>query len=292
MTDTKIRGGLDIAYAPDKHVVSLWFTPDGPRASSTRSGIVLGCHLTQMTASTDSLPNDVRQAITALYEAFARYALPASSSYSTHTSISEADVRALRSRPLQELTGRDLGKYAMKALTTWGDEDEFRHYLPRLLELLAVERSWTDAATLLGRLSTARWRSWPEAEQRAVEEYLAAISSQVVQGALALDLAAFALGVSNAGVGLAPLVNAWKATQGVEPLAQLANLVSLERAALLRDGTVGRHWSEDARRELGALLRADDTRRRFEEAFFQMKDPVQSEDVSFALGVLERMPRT
>lgn len=245
-----------------------------------------------MTTSTDSFPNDVRKAVTALYEAFARYPLPASSSYSTYTTTSEADVRALRSRPLQELTGQDLSKYAMKALTTWGDEDEFRHYLPRLLELLAVERSWTDAATLLGKLSTARWRSWPEPEQRAVEEYLAAISSPVVQRALALDLAGFALGASNAGVGLAPLVNVWKATPGVEPVAQLAYLVGLEQDALLRDGTVGRKWSEDARRELGALLRAEDTRRRFEEAFFQMKDPAQSENVSLALDVLETMPRT
>ncbi len=244
-----------------------------------------------MTASTDTLPTDVRKAINALYETFARYALPPSSSYSTQTTISEADVRALRSRPLRELTGRDLSKYAMKALTTWGDEDEFRHYLPRLLELLAVEPSWTDAATLLGKLSTARWRSWPEPEQRAIEEYLTAISVPVVQRALALDLAGLALGASNAGVALAPLVDAWKTTPGVQPVAQLAYLVGLERDALLRDGTVGRKWSEDARRELGALLRSNDTRRRFEEAFFQMKDPAESENVSLALGVLETMPR-
>lgn len=247
--------------------------------------------MTHMPATTYSIPTDVRNAISALYERFARYPLPPSSSYSTHTTITEADARALRSRPLRDLTGRDLRKYSMKALTTWGDENEFRHYLPRLFELLAIEASWTDVSTLLGKLSTGRWRSWPASEQRAVEEYLAALSRPVIEGTMPFSLAVFALGTSNAEAPLAPLATAWRTTPGTSPVVQLASLVVLERDSLLRDGVVGRRWSEDARQELGALIRADDTRGRFEETLLQIQDPGSIEDVSLALGVLETMPR-
>lgn len=244
-----------------------------------------------MTANGDILPTDVRNAVNALYETFARYSLPPNGSYSSQTTITAADVRALRSLPLRELTGRNLRKYSMKALTTWGDEDEFRHYLPRLFELLAIEAGWTDVSTLLGKLSTGRWRSWPEGEQRAVEQYLAALSRPVIEGKMPFSLAVFALGTSNAEAPLAPLVSAWRTTPGVSAVVQLASLVVLERDSLLRDGVVGRKWSADARRELGALIREDDTRSRFEETLLEIQDPGSIEDVSLALGVLETMPR-
>jgi hypothetical protein len=75
------------------------------------------------------------EAIENLYRAFARYSLR------KHVEgcpccVRERDKRALESKPLRQLASSDLGRYAFKAMTTWGNQDDFRHFLPRIFELL------------------------------------------------------------------------------------------------------------------------------------------------------------
>jgi hypothetical protein len=107
-------------------------------------------------------------ALEALYAAFCRY-------QGTHVSggphcVSFEDSAVLRRAPLRQLGG-EVYRYFSKAMTTWGTEDDFKHFIPRLLELYA---SSSDAWLLCEKLAYARWRSWPEPEQRAVESYLLA----------------------------------------------------------------------------------------------------------------------
>lgn len=69
----------------------------------------------------------------------------------------------------------DLRTFAFKAVTTWGDADDLRHFLPDLLEL-----SWSGAlgappAVVSAKLTAAGWRDWPPVEQAAVEDALRAL---------------------------------------------------------------------------------------------------------------------
>lgn len=242
-----------------------------------------------MTAMT-TRPADIGTAIEALYSVFARYPLPAESAYSRHTAISEDDVRAIRAKPLRDLLGTELSKFSMKALTTWGDENEFRHYLPRMLELVVREPNWTDIPTLLGKLSTAEWRAWPAGEQSAIENYVTALMASALRGDVHVSFANVALGASNAGILLEDLTDLLRATPGTEPMVHLAYLIVLERNELVRSGTVGRRWSDETRRALSALISSSETRERLEEAFVQLSDPAQADTVSNALGILEMMP--
>ncbi|HEY9774806.1 MAG TPA: hypothetical protein V6C81_13675 [Planktothrix sp.] len=76
------------------------------------------------------------------------------------------------SKQLRTLTGEDLRKYAECALLTWGDLDDFRHFLPRVFELAAAFEFLPETPMLFSRLKRAKWRSWPMAEQIAVEQFL------------------------------------------------------------------------------------------------------------------------
>jgi hypothetical protein len=241
------------------------------------------------TTSTQGRPADVHAAIEMLYRAFSRYPLPAESTYSRHTTISEEDVRRIRAKPLRALSGTDLGKFAMKALNTWGDASEFRHYLPRLFELVVDEPNWTDIPTLFGKLSTAEWRGWPSEEQRAVESYINTLIASALRADVNVSFRNVALGASNAGVSFANLSSVWSSTSGTAPVVQLAHVVVLERNDLLRTGEIGHRWNDEAKRVLSALIASSDTRRRLEEAFVQLSDPVQADAVSNALGVVEMM---
>lgn len=124
------------------------------------------CHVSR---SKDRTPTEIDTALEALYTAFVQYS-------GTHLEgcahcVSFDDSAALRRAPLRKL-GHELQRYLFKAMTTWGTTDDFKHFLPRLVELYA---SSSDAWLLCDKLAYGSWRSWPKDEQTAIERYLAAL---------------------------------------------------------------------------------------------------------------------
>ncbi len=116
-------------------------------------------------------------ALETLYSVFSGYPL-ARKIKGCPCCVSDEDKTLLHIRPLRELTAEDLSRYAFKALTTWGTENDFKHFLPRLLELAADPYDLSgeiDVEVLFGKLSYAKWRNWPLEEQQAVGLYFSAL---------------------------------------------------------------------------------------------------------------------
>lgn len=114
-------------------------------------------------------------AIEHLYEVFATYPL------SPHVTgcpccVGEADDALIHSAPLRQLKPDALARYAFKAMTTWGTVDDFRHFLPRIFELVSVDGggSWIDPEVVFGKLRYGDWDRWPAHERRAIEAYFKA----------------------------------------------------------------------------------------------------------------------
>src|SRR5262245_52533685 len=117
----------------------------------------------------------LRRAIETLYEVFGCYGLKSKMDLCPDCELDAAEA-SLRTRPLQTLTWKDLGVYPFKAMTTFGDESDFKHFLPRILELYAVDYGgalW-DLAVIFKKLNYASWRSWPDNETRAVRGFVTA----------------------------------------------------------------------------------------------------------------------
>jgi len=117
------------------------------------------------------------------------------------------DERALALAPLAELTHADLETFARKALTTMGDADDFRHFLPRILEL-SLEPSahlGFHHEVIGGKLVYAGWGAWPEAEQVALRAWVVALFVASVEGRGAWAEGAIALAAA-AEMDLAPLL--------------------------------------------------------------------------------------
>lgn len=115
-------------------------------------------------------------AVTGLNTEFSSYSHNHEMDFCPHC-VSKADVALLYARPLRELTAPDLEKYAFKAMTTWGDLDDFKHFLPRIFELLTAPPEVTlevDPQIVIGKLGYARWKTWPETEQTAIISFLKA----------------------------------------------------------------------------------------------------------------------
>lgn len=64
-------------------------------------------------------------------------------------------------------------------MTTWGNVDDYRHFLPRIAELISSGQAGgsygVDLDMVGNKLAYAKWRAWPDEEQRAIEEWLLAL---------------------------------------------------------------------------------------------------------------------
>ncbi|MQY05757.1 hypothetical protein [Actinomadura macrotermitis] len=111
------------------------------------------------------MTRELAEAVATLYSAFGAYRPPREGDFCEHCLRAE-DVAALRNAPLRELAEPDLFPYLIKAMGTWGGVEEYKYFLPRMLELLAMGR-WADLPMLAGRIGD----DWPEPEQAALRRF-------------------------------------------------------------------------------------------------------------------------
>ena len=109
-------------------------------------------------------------AIEALYENFKEYRLNTVIS-GCPCCVSDEDKLSLHNKNLTELTGEDLSRYTFKAMTTWGGEQEFKHFLPRILELTANKSLMIDLFIITGKLDYGQWKEWDAAEQTSISNF-------------------------------------------------------------------------------------------------------------------------
>ncbi|MEQ9501427.1 MAG: hypothetical protein RIT81_31445 [Deltaproteobacteria bacterium] len=119
------------------------------------------------------LTSELRASIEGLYDAFATYPLRATVPGCPHCELERAE-RALHARPLRELSWDDLGVFVFKAMTTFGEEEDFKHFLPRILELHARKpfAAKHDVDVVFGKLNYASSERWPDAERAAVRHFI------------------------------------------------------------------------------------------------------------------------
>ena len=241
----------------------------------------------RLQTSMSELPAPLRAAANALYQAFAPYPRPSKSHWSPYAGITEAAAARLQARPLRELAPADLDLYSRHALTVWGDDREYRHYLPRMLELLAVDPGWTDASLLVERLQAAPWSEWPEDERGAVVRFLDALWAwyleQEPESANASDLLR---GIGLAGLDLGPYVERWRAQWSHNAIWQRAVLILLEEPDLLATRSVGRRWHPKDRPIVNAFVLSADTRQALEDAYLAQPDRSGARDLARAADVL------
>jgi hypothetical protein len=223
-------------------------------------------------------------AIEGLYRAFAHRPAPSHVEGCPHC-VDDSDHARLMARPLRQLTAQHLERYAFRAMTTWGDANDFAHFLPRLLELLASESgSSFDPARLLGKLELARWRTWPTNQVSAVERYLFAAWRAILAdypGHLAT--ADFLPGLSWLFDDLAPFLDTWSADHGLAALRHLTALILENEHVLWRKGSLDRAgWRPAQFAQVVAWLRSSSVVEWLERGFFAHSDATFASELSQA----------
>lgn len=128
------------------------------------------------------------ETIEQLYQTFAKYPKPTKMQHSPLVPGGNI-YRAITRSPLREIPHEYLSAYAGRALTTVGNLDDFRHFLPRILELLADNFDQEiDPERVLGKLAYGQWTEWPAVEQHAIRAYLQKLWAQKSQNEDEIDM--------------------------------------------------------------------------------------------------------
>ena len=106
-----------------------------------------------------------------LYDVFAKYPLKQIDACPCGCNP-EDKIHNLQTIPLNNLSAVDLGHYCGSAIWTWGDEEDFKHFLPRIFEILFELKEECDISTILGKLEVAKWNSWEYDEKIIVSVFL------------------------------------------------------------------------------------------------------------------------
>jgi hypothetical protein len=93
------------------------------------------------------------------------------------------------------LTWTDLGIFAFRAMTTFGDDHDLRHFLPRLLELYVLDHKGAPYTLfmLFHKLNDATWTTWPGDEVGAIRRFVDAWKRMLTKQALESEHGAWEL---------------------------------------------------------------------------------------------------
>jgi hypothetical protein len=170
----------------------------------------------------------LHQASERLYEVFADY--PPNLEGCPHC-VFEEMKEPLRTIPLRELTSDELFTFHMKVMTTWSDEEGFRHFLPRILDLVATDvESSLDLCTITNKLFYAEWMKWPVCEKEAVEDFVFALWNRLIR--IYPDYPPFVNDTLSLAIGI---------TDNIEPYLQVWSNEESGAAALHIGETVDRN---------------------------------------------------
>jgi len=231
------------------------------------------------------------EAIERLYTAFAPYPLHQYIE-GCPCCVSLSDQAKIRSKPLRSLTERDIGRYATKALTTWGTIADFKHFLPCLLELVVTDPVFNEAI-LASKLQLAQWNQWPRHEREAIRAYLIALWQYVLLcddlrglGHSADDWLTFIGGIVD---DLSPFLALWQDSTAAAARRQLASFVCDNGDTLLRKNKLGNVWWKDRpdqMRQAAKWLADPQIQDILERAFFDHDSQPYAEEFAQAADVL------
>ncbi len=171
-------------------------------------------------------------AVEGLYDTFNRYPLRADTNACPCCHKPEQE-RLLHTQRLRELTAEHLRMYVADAMLVWGNEDDYRHFLPRIFELMITlddpKFELAMAPIVFNKLHFANWANWPIEEQNVVRRYFLIAWKALLRTSpddLGLtDAADWLSGIAQAEDDLQPYLEAWRKEESNEATRHLAALI-------------------------------------------------------------------
>jgi hypothetical protein len=224
---------------------------------------------------------ELKLSIDKLYEVFSKYPGNPYMDGSPLYKDLENWNRLLYSKPLKELSAGDLSEFAARAMTTWGEVNDYKHFLPRILELTALYDSPGIIEIIFNKLEYGHFKEWDKYENEAIQEYMLAFWKEILKdptkNAEELFVEYFwvcARFYSN----FSELLHLWELDMGKASTKHLAYFIFDQSAFLFS------HKNDNP--ELKNWLLSDKIIHRLEAAFYQYAQEPLGETISWAEKIL------
>ena len=112
----------------------------------------------------------MKNVINNLYSVFNKYPLKGHIEGCPCCDLEETE-KGLHTSELRNLNWEELGLFTFKSMTTFGDIEDFKHFLPRIFELYIqdIYEAPYDIGVLFSKLEYANWQEWAKSERDSVE---------------------------------------------------------------------------------------------------------------------------
>jgi hypothetical protein len=171
-----------------------------------------------------AVPSVLTRPLERCYRTFADVERPTRIDSSHYKSLDIAE-RAL-SRPLAALSDDDIGPYASCAILTVGGPEDYRYFLPRILELSVAGGGWLggDPPIIASRLIRAGWENWRADQQSAVSCFFDAAYGWSIGSSIIFPAVAELWLCGNILIGddVVELLDRWRRDQSIEAARQLS----------------------------------------------------------------------
>lgn len=246
-------------------------------------------------------------AVTKLYTTFAKYSL-----YKTQTKLPglrSVEDPNLYKRPLKEISGAELVGLAIGGYEEWGSTKDYKHFLPRILDLLAFEPEAIvgtfDASLILFNLYQSLpdpdWNNDQEIE--VIEAYLLALWRVVLKNfpdflpteAVLLGLS-FILSTDDLFRGIAlvvrniePFLKTWRDNNSVGAFRHLSHFIISNSDSIWQAWELRGYWKPclEKMQQIIKWLLDPVTKQSLEQAFFDHFSEPYAAEFSKAIEILE-----
>lgn len=95
--------------------------------------------------------------------------------------VTHEEIRLLLSKPLTDLSEDEISPFFRSAISTFGNVEDFKHFLPRILELMQNSNSdILDDFMCYEKLNYSEWETWEAQEITAIDNYFTALWTKII----------------------------------------------------------------------------------------------------------------
>lgn len=198
--------------------------------------------------------------------------------------------KELRSKKLKELTDEDLSRFTGKVILTWGDENDYRYYLPRILELTAELKTPYDIWTLYSRLEDAKWKTWNIEEQNAINDFTIALWDNILNDnseRAEWEFKECFNTIANFYPDFSQVLNIWETKENFTSIKHLTNYIFEERHNIFDNNFIdNRKKNSKNIEQFKTWLTSEKILKKIEQAFYDNEGNEIAERLSWVEQIL------
>jgi hypothetical protein len=183
--------------------------------------------------------DEIKKCICELYETFSSYPKPLNIEGCECCNTKE-DVDQILSKSLRNLEPPDIVHFCFSGLLTFGNVNDFKYLLPRILEIVAtqLEELHVDVEIIFAKFKHAEWFKWQSNEIKAVRNFFFAFWRQRKSYYVNPDNNIFSCDELLCSLGqceddLIQYLDCWVPAQNVEAIKNLSEFISENTESLI-----------------------------------------------------------